>query len=134
MLWALLAGYLLLKRLDRSAVLLEPADIHAVSSPLERSQNSPPGVATPPRRHHQADALGISQRTVERYVKDQIRRPRADLVRRLEDAVRERWQPRVRERARPPGRDSNKCSGGNTHQEYLTIKNYSKTAKGHCHP
>ncbi|MER5995693.1 lamin tail domain-containing protein [Streptomyces viridosporus] len=28
-----------------------------------------------------------------------------------------------------PGPDSNKCSGGNTHQEYLTIKNYSKTAK-----
>src|SRR3712207_3439979 len=25
-----------------------------------------------------ADALGISQRTVERYVKDQIRRPRTD--------------------------------------------------------
>ncbi|MFJ6862239.1 telomere-protecting terminal protein Tpg [Streptomyces werraensis] len=47
-----------------------------------------------------ADALGISQRTVERYVKDQIRRPRADLAQRLEAAVRERWQPRVRERAR----------------------------------
>jgi hypothetical protein len=28
-----------------------------------------------------------------------------------------------------PGWDSNKCSGGNTHNEYLTIKNYSKTAK-----
>ncbi|QFX79507.1 lamin tail domain-containing protein [Streptomyces sp. SYP-A7193] len=27
-----------------------------------------------------------------------------------------------------PGRDSNKCSGGNTKSEYLTIKNYSKTA------
>lgn len=27
-----------------------------------------------------------------------------------------------------PGRDSNKCSGGNTAAEYLTIKNYSKTA------
>ncbi|WP_371100553.1 lamin tail domain-containing protein [Streptomyces sp. PU_AKi4] len=27
-----------------------------------------------------------------------------------------------------PGRDSNKCSGGNTASEYLTIKNYSKTA------
>ncbi|MGW7280206.1 lamin tail domain-containing protein [Streptomyces sp. NPDC054844] len=27
-----------------------------------------------------------------------------------------------------PGRDSNKCSGGNTAGEYLTIKNYSKTA------
>jgi uncharacterized protein YdeI (BOF family) len=27
-----------------------------------------------------------------------------------------------------PGRDSNKCTGGNTKNEYLTIKNYSKTA------
>ncbi|MFZ4184529.1 telomere-protecting terminal protein Tpg [Streptomyces pseudogriseolus] len=47
-----------------------------------------------------AQMLRISQRTVERYVKDQIRRPRADLAQRLEAAVRERWQPRVRERAR----------------------------------
>ncbi|WP_217240859.1 helix-turn-helix domain-containing protein [Streptomyces sp. AC555_RSS877] len=47
-----------------------------------------------------ADALGISQRTVERYVKDQIRRPRADLAQRLEDAVRARWQPRIRAEAR----------------------------------
>ncbi|MEU3979392.1 lamin tail domain-containing protein [Streptomyces sp. NPDC026672] len=27
-----------------------------------------------------------------------------------------------------PGRDSNKCSGGNTKDEYLTIKNYSRTS------
>ncbi|MEV5249848.1 telomere-protecting terminal protein Tpg [Streptomyces werraensis] len=47
-----------------------------------------------------ADLLGVSQRTVERYVKDQIRRPRADLAQRLEDAVRARWQPRVRAQAR----------------------------------
>ncbi|MEU1011014.1 XRE family transcriptional regulator [Streptomyces sp. NPDC005890] len=47
-----------------------------------------------------ADLLGVSQRTVERYVKDQIRRPRADLAARLADAVRARWQPRIREQAR----------------------------------
>ncbi|MDO0930155.1 XRE family transcriptional regulator [Streptomyces sp. TG1A-8] len=47
-----------------------------------------------------ADALGVSQRTVERYAKDQIRRPRADLAARLADAVRARWQPRIREQAR----------------------------------
>ncbi|MGV9915548.1 telomere-protecting terminal protein Tpg [Streptomyces tendae] len=47
-----------------------------------------------------AQQLGVSQRTVERYVKDQIRRPRADLAQRLEDAVRRRWQPRVRAQAR----------------------------------
>ncbi|MCF4136521.1 lamin tail domain-containing protein [Streptomyces sp. Tue 6430] len=28
-----------------------------------------------------------------------------------------------------PGSDSNRCSGGNTKDEYLTIKNYSRTAK-----
>lgn len=27
-----------------------------------------------------------------------------------------------------PGRDSNSCTSGNTKQEYLTVKNYSKTA------
>ncbi|WP_331735547.1 helix-turn-helix domain-containing protein (plasmid) [Streptomyces althioticus] len=47
-----------------------------------------------------AEMLGVSQRTVERYVKDQIRRPRADLAQRLADAVRQRWQPRVRAEAR----------------------------------
>ncbi|MGV9594717.1 telomere-protecting terminal protein Tpg [Streptomyces tendae] len=47
-----------------------------------------------------AGLLGISQRTVERYVKDQIRRPRTDLAQRLEEAVRARWQPRIRAQAR----------------------------------
>ncbi|MFJ4712342.1 lamin tail domain-containing protein [Streptomyces sp. NPDC088785] len=27
-----------------------------------------------------------------------------------------------------PGRDDNRCSGGNTSQEYVTIENYSRTA------
>ncbi|MCZ7456308.1 telomere-protecting terminal protein Tpg [Streptomyces sp. WMMC940] len=47
-----------------------------------------------------AELLGVSQRTVERYVKDQIKRPRPDLAARLAAEVRRRWQPRVRERAR----------------------------------
>jgi hypothetical protein len=47
-----------------------------------------------------AELLGISQRTVERYVKDQIRQPRPDLAARLEREVTKRWQPRVRARAR----------------------------------
>ena len=47
-----------------------------------------------------AQMLRISQRTVERYVKDQIKKPRADLAARLEREVRKRWQPRVRARAR----------------------------------
>ncbi|MEU3317096.1 XRE family transcriptional regulator [Streptomyces sp. NPDC006662] len=47
-----------------------------------------------------AALLGISQRTVERYVKDQIKRPKPDLAARMETEVRRRWQPLVRKRAR----------------------------------
>ncbi|WP_033279899.1 telomere-protecting terminal protein Tpg [Streptomyces sp. NRRL F-525] len=47
-----------------------------------------------------AEALGISQRTVERYVKGQIKQPRPELATRLTDEVRRRWQPRVRAKAR----------------------------------
>jgi hypothetical protein len=47
-----------------------------------------------------AELLGISQRTVERYVKGQLKRPRRDLAVRLTAETRRRWQPRVRERAR----------------------------------
>ncbi|MFI1753307.1 telomere-protecting terminal protein Tpg [Streptomyces sp. NPDC020571] len=47
-----------------------------------------------------ARLLQVSQRTVERYVKGQIKRPRPDLAARLEREVRKRWQPQVRARAR----------------------------------
>jgi hypothetical protein len=47
-----------------------------------------------------ARALGISQRTVERYVKGQLKRPRRDLRDRMEREVRKRWQPQVRAKAR----------------------------------
>ncbi|MBB4890971.1 transcriptional regulator with XRE-family HTH domain [Streptomyces netropsis] len=47
-----------------------------------------------------AELLGITQRTVERYVKDQIKMPRRDLAARLEAEVTRRWQPQVRARAR----------------------------------
>lgn len=47
-----------------------------------------------------ADLLGISRRTVERYVKDQIKQPKPALSARLEREVRRRWQPLVRKRAR----------------------------------
>ncbi|GHH45325.1 telomere-protecting terminal protein Tpg [Streptomyces candidus] len=47
-----------------------------------------------------AQVLGVSQRTVERYVKGQLKRPRQDLRGRLEREVRKRWQPQVRARAR----------------------------------
>nr|WP_229896400.1 XRE family transcriptional regulator [Streptomyces cinerochromogenes] len=44
--------------------------------------------------------LRISQRTVERYVKDQIKKRRPDLAARLEHEVKKRWQPQIRARAR----------------------------------
>jgi hypothetical protein len=47
-----------------------------------------------------AQMLRISQRTVERYVKDQIKKPRPDLAARLETEVTKRWQPQIRARAR----------------------------------
>ena len=47
-----------------------------------------------------AEALGISQRTVERYVSGKLKRPRKDLRARLESEVKKRWQPQIREKAR----------------------------------
>ncbi|MFE4539387.1 telomere-protecting terminal protein Tpg [Streptomyces scopuliridis] len=47
-----------------------------------------------------ARTLRVSQRTVERYVKDQIKKPRPDLAARLEREVKARWQPQIRARAR----------------------------------
>lgn len=47
-----------------------------------------------------AELLGITQRTVERYVKNQIRKPRPDLAQRMEREVRKRWQPQIRAKAK----------------------------------
>ncbi|OEJ36285.1 telomere-protecting terminal protein Tpg [Streptomyces agglomeratus] len=47
-----------------------------------------------------AEALGISQRTVERYVKNQIKRPRPELASRIQREVKQRWQPQVRAKAK----------------------------------
>ncbi|KOX44123.1 telomere-protecting terminal protein Tpg [Streptomyces sp. NRRL F-7442] len=47
-----------------------------------------------------AELLGISQRTVERYVNNQIKRPRPRLADRLEREVRTRWQPQIRAKAK----------------------------------
>ncbi|MFD6876999.1 MULTISPECIES: telomere-protecting terminal protein Tpg [unclassified Streptomyces] len=47
-----------------------------------------------------AASLGVSQRTVERYVKGQIKRPRHDLAARIEREVRKRWQPQLRAKAK----------------------------------
>jgi transcriptional regulator with XRE-family HTH domain len=47
-----------------------------------------------------AARLGVTQRTVERYLKGTLRRPRKDLAARLEKEVRRDWQPRVQQRAK----------------------------------
>ncbi|WP_328733548.1 telomere-protecting terminal protein Tpg [Streptomyces bobili] len=47
-----------------------------------------------------AQMLRIFRRTVERYVKDQIKKPRPDLAARLEREVKKRWQPQIRARAK----------------------------------
>ncbi|MEV7871379.1 XRE family transcriptional regulator [Streptomyces sp. NPDC088124] len=47
-----------------------------------------------------AELLGISQRTVERYVRNQIRTPRPELSDRLHHEVRARWQPQIRAKAK----------------------------------
>ncbi|MBT2468366.1 XRE family transcriptional regulator [Streptomyces sp. ISL-66] len=47
-----------------------------------------------------AALLAISQRTVERYVKDQIKIPRPELAERMAAEVTRRWQPLVKKRAR----------------------------------
>ncbi|MFD3797820.1 telomere-protecting terminal protein Tpg [Streptomyces californicus] len=47
-----------------------------------------------------AQMLRLSQRTVERYVKDQIKKPRPDLAARLEREVKKRWQPQIRAKAK----------------------------------
>ncbi|MET4921731.1 XRE family transcriptional regulator [Streptomyces sp. PSRA5] len=47
-----------------------------------------------------AQMLRVSQRTVERYVKDQIKKPRPALAARLETEVKKRWQPQIRAKAK----------------------------------
>lgn len=47
-----------------------------------------------------AELLGISQRTVERYVNNQIKKPRPQLADRLAREVRARWQPQIRAKAK----------------------------------
>jgi len=47
-----------------------------------------------------AQALGVSQRTVERYVAGKFKRPRKDLRDRIEREVKKRWQPQIRAKAK----------------------------------
>lgn len=46
-----------------------------------------------------AEQLGVSQRSVERYLTGQRRRPPEAVAGRIEERVRRAWQPRLRQRA-----------------------------------
>jgi hypothetical protein len=46
-----------------------------------------------------ADLLGVTPRTIQRYLKGTRRHPPAAILTRIDDAVLARWQPRVRHRA-----------------------------------
>ncbi|MEU8851928.1 XRE family transcriptional regulator [Streptomyces sp. NPDC048564] len=47
-----------------------------------------------------AQVLGVSQRTVERYVAGKFKRPRRELRERIEREVKKRWQPQIRAKAK----------------------------------
>ncbi|MEU4850594.1 telomere-protecting terminal protein Tpg [Streptomyces gilvosporeus] len=53
-----------------------------------------------------AQLLGVSQRTVERYVRGQIKHPRPELGARLAGEIRNRWQPGLQARARKAAADT----------------------------
>lgn len=82
---------------------LERAEQQAFTRPLPKSAGAQMRFLV---KQHQgstkavAGLLGVSQRTVERYVKDQIKQPKAALAERMAGEVRRRWQPLVRKRAR----------------------------------
>jgi transcriptional regulator with XRE-family HTH domain len=53
-----------------------------------------------------ADLLGVSQRSVERYLQGTRKHPPHDIAERLESAVKAHWQPLVRKRAARKAADS----------------------------
>ncbi|WP_093879348.1 DNA-binding protein [Streptomyces sp. TLI_105] len=54
-----------------------------------------------------AGLLGISQRTVERYVKGQIKKPRPQLAALIQGEASKRWQPKVKEKAKKAAASTN---------------------------
>ncbi|WP_274565050.1 telomere-protecting terminal protein Tpg [Streptomyces spiramyceticus] len=47
-----------------------------------------------------AQELGVTQRSVERYLRGERKKPPKDIADRIDTAVRARWQPQVRKRRR----------------------------------
>lgn len=88
--------------MDEISESLTRADAQHFTRPIPRSAGAQMRFLVRQLKSTRAAAavLGISQRTVERYVRDQIRQPKPALAGRLEAEVRRRWQPLVRRRAR----------------------------------
>lgn len=81
---------------------LDKADAAHLTRPLPKSAQKQMQYLVKQTKGTQAaaDLLGVTQRTIERYLTGQFKQPRRDLADRLAGEVRKRWQPRVRERAR----------------------------------
>jgi len=74
--------------------------VHAPDPEVRRSTGALSRPPAPAQHQARGDLLGISQRTVERYVKNQVKTPRSELADRLEHEVRARWQPQIRAKAK----------------------------------
>jgi transcriptional regulator with XRE-family HTH domain len=82
---------------------LDKAETKAFTRPIPKTAGAQMRFLV--KQHHGstkavAQLLGISQRTVERYLTGQLKRPRRDLATRLANEVRKRWQPKVRDKAK----------------------------------
>ncbi|MFD7613056.1 telomere-protecting terminal protein Tpg [Streptomyces sp. NPDC059828] len=88
--------------MDRVADGLDAALQKAFTRPIPKSAGAQVRYLVKQLKSTRAVAglLGVTQRTVERYVKDQIKRPRPDLAQRLEREVAKRWQPQIRAKAK----------------------------------
>ncbi|WP_130798099.1 telomere-protecting terminal protein Tpg [Streptomyces otsuchiensis] len=88
--------------MDEFVAALDRADAAATTKPIPAGAPARMRFLVRALRGTSAAAteLGVSQRTVERYVRGQLHQPRSELADRLERAVRSRWQPRVRAAAR----------------------------------
>ncbi|MET8205893.1 XRE family transcriptional regulator [Streptomyces sp. NPDC005373] len=81
---------------------LDKADAAHFTRPMPKSAQKQMQFLVKQTKTTQAAAglLGITQRTVERYLTGQLKQPRRHLADRLAGEVRKRWQPRVRDRAK----------------------------------
>ncbi|MFD1831019.1 telomere-protecting terminal protein Tpg [Streptomyces desertarenae] len=81
---------------------LEAADLNVLTRPIPKTAGARMRFLVRQARGSTkavAQRLGVSQRTVQRYVAGQRKHPPRELAEALEREVRKEWQPRVRRRA-----------------------------------